>query len=382
MNRSNLSITEVGFRHSGSARRGFTLVELLVVIAIIGILIALLLPAVQAAREAARRMQCSNNVKQLALTVHTFNDSHKRFPAFYNDEMYMANRVPHGGFLGLLLPFMEQGALYDKLVLDMSDATMYPDPVNPYAQDRARAKVPGLICPSDGNPGLFGTDDRTVTSYRGCRADLIRNYDEITPRSWLTTRDAGAGMEQATDGTSNTILFSEGIVSDGTNGGVGGFYKSKIADGIDAYYNQVPDNCLSVKGPNGNFADPAQRVFDETVYTTRNIFGQLGARAWSGSVQACGFYSLLPPNSPSCLQSSSTPYRVNVSASSNHTGGVQVAFMDGSVSFISDSINTENLSLASSSDSRPINMENGAVFSYGVWASLGSVNGSENVARP
>ena len=99
-----------------SRRDGFTLVELLVVIAIIGILIALLLPAVQAAREAARRSDCTNRLKQLALAMHNYHDTYKQFPALYNhvlsDKYY--------GYCGMnafnkILPYLEQTGIYSKV---------------------------------------------------------------------------------------------------------------------------------------------------------------------------------------------------------------------------------------------------------------------------
>ena len=381
MNRTIFSTSGTGFWHFGAVKRGFTLVELLVVIAIIGILIALLLPAVQAAREAARRMQCGNNVKQLSLAVHTFVDAQNRLPAFYDDHMYTIRKVWHGSFLGLLLPFIEQTAVFEELTQDMSDITLYPDG-NLFAQDRAKTQIAALLCPSDGYAYSAGASERAMTSYRGSRADLIRNHNEDLPRSWLTNNNSTSGLEKASDGTSNTILFSEGLVTDGVNGGTGGQYKNRIATGIDSYFNQPPDRCLSVKGSNGSFMDQNQPVFKDDA-TNTDFYGQLGARAWSGSVQACGFYTLLPPNSPSCVRADTFPQHVNVSASSNHSGGVQVSFMDGSVSFISDSVNVENLSLISSSATRPQNPDkDNEPFTYGVWAALGSLNGDENVAKP
>src|SRR3990172_9246369 len=102
--------------------KAFTLVELLVVIAIIGILIALLLPAVQAAREAARRSQCTNNLKQIGLAFHNYHDIYKTFPAWsYNARTWQAGAAGDNtwwtGFtaMTMILPFIEQGSIYDKI---------------------------------------------------------------------------------------------------------------------------------------------------------------------------------------------------------------------------------------------------------------------------
>jgi len=114
------------FSNHGGSRpgRGFTLVELLVVIAIIGILIALLLPAVQAAREAARRMQCSNHLKQLALGLHDYHDSHKGFPS--------GALVSNGlSWNVLILPYIEQGPLYAKFNFNQGDFNGAPNQEGP-----------------------------------------------------------------------------------------------------------------------------------------------------------------------------------------------------------------------------------------------------------
>lgn len=138
----------------GSSRLGFTLVELLVVIAIIGILVALLLPAIQAAREAARRTQCANNLKQIGIALHNYHDTYRVFPS----EKTMSNRpsdgllrcedpgpswdVEPGNWEIFLLPFIEQSAAYDQL-----------DWGRPYNQAPNTAvfqgDYPGYLCPSN-----------------------------------------------------------------------------------------------------------------------------------------------------------------------------------------------------------------------------------------
>src|SRR5688500_1682778 len=124
-------------------RNAFTLVELLVVIAIIGILVALLLPAVQAAREAARRMQCGNNLKQIALGCHNYESTYKKFPAMQSGTgtvVSQAQRFAMGGFYATL-PFCEQSALYDRI------QTLNLEPWNNNALYLSRVHY--LECPSD-----------------------------------------------------------------------------------------------------------------------------------------------------------------------------------------------------------------------------------------
>ena len=135
-------------------RKGFTLVELLVVIAIIGILIALLLPAVQAAREAARRMSCSNNLKQIGLALHMYHDTNKCLPPGWI-AFDPSSGLPHWfgepgwGWAARILPFMEQKAVYESLVhLDL--------PITDSNNAEARlTEIPTFLCPSDAGEGTF-----------------------------------------------------------------------------------------------------------------------------------------------------------------------------------------------------------------------------------
>lgn len=152
MDLSNIhqSIEKISYRlpreATGTGRRAFTLVELLVVIAIIGILMSLLLPAVQAVRESARRTQCKNNIRQVALALHMFHDSNERLPAGWIGDS--VDNLPGWGWATKALPFMEQTNLYDTIQFQLA----IDDPSN---ADVVTAVIPTFLCPSDPVPDLL-----------------------------------------------------------------------------------------------------------------------------------------------------------------------------------------------------------------------------------
>ena len=201
-------------------QRGFTLVELLVVIAIIGILVALLLPAVQAAREAARRISCTNNMKQLALALHNYHDSFKTFPpaAVWGTpvvgQTYEA--AYHHTWLVMVLPYIEQQTLYDRI----------DKPLPIWGQFAVGQQVPLLRCPSDGD---FKRPNEThgiaITNYSGSEgyhwwptATVDSNWwrgagynvpDPAMDMSGLFTVTRTNNFANMSDGTSNTVVLAE-----------------------------------------------------------------------------------------------------------------------------------------------------------------------------
>ena len=219
-------------------RLGFTLVELLVVIAIIGILIALLLPAVQAAREAARRAQCVNNLKQYGLALHNYHDTHGCFPTNHpseNNALFPGRNSSGWSHRVLMLPFLEQGPLHDQID--------FLGKVNTPGANFAVVQTPvaAFLCPSEptggtlsgsrirdnwgwpccgGSLGSCGTDNIAVTCYKGMagydryyeaigggdRPDGIFELRTLQPRG----RDLDEiRMRDVTDGTSNVIAVGE-----------------------------------------------------------------------------------------------------------------------------------------------------------------------------
>jgi prepilin-type N-terminal cleavage/methylation domain-containing protein len=188
--------------------RGFTLVELLVVIAIIGILIALLLPAVQAAREAARRTQCVNNMKQIGLALHNYHDTYKTFPvsAIWGTPNVPANQMAtgqpvafHHTWVTMILPFMEQQPLYDTVNFNLPA----------WGQSIVGTRVDNLHCPSDG--GALDTPADTsgieFTNYPGSMG-YHWWYGPPQIRGVLNI-EKPVRIAHITDGTSNTVAVCE-----------------------------------------------------------------------------------------------------------------------------------------------------------------------------
>ena len=211
-------------RYSPTATHGFTLIELLVVITIIGILIALLLPAVQAAREAARRLQCQNNLKQIGLAIHNYHDANKRVP--YTDIAGLLVRnptQPAWSFLVRILPFIEGGNEF--LQLDLKKQSY--DPRNlPYL----KVPHPNFTCPSDNmasvlaeEEGFAAPDLIAQADYAGCIGDyknstgigqtpVFGNYGRPYPIRGVIGRYAWSpSFDQVRDGLSNTIMVGECI---------------------------------------------------------------------------------------------------------------------------------------------------------------------------
>ena len=357
-------------------RFGFTIIELLVVIAIIGILIALLIPAVQAAREAARRMQCLNHLKQIGLALHGYNGAFKAFPCLNGGRMTSKNSTKEDmwavqSFHVWLLPYIEQGERYN---------TIIENDLTPYANHPAcQTSIPVYLCPSDGNGrqladvAAYITDPaipRYVTNrtnYCGSGGDVLDMTEECNAttnkRGFFCGRWYWNAVGNLTDGTSNTIAVSEMVTFTMDSGNM---IKGNFAMLPSLKVDKIPKPCLDLVDP------VVPRTFKESVRVPYEANRGMGLR---GGTSICGFQTILPPNSISCASNESAPKWGNVvaSAASNHPGGVNALRTDGSAAFVSDTIDTGNLSLPEASK---------GISPYGVWGALGSINGGEAVSFP
>ena len=234
---------------------GFTLVELLVVIAIIGILIALLLPAVQAAREAARRSQCTNNLKQLALAVHNYADTYKAFPPKKMGTAYTGGNCDlHNGNYGSgwfrLLPYFEQQAIYDQWSAPLDTYPAFgPCPWSAGDQyPLYRMQVAALLCPSDGNAANKDPAAPGRTNYVFSCGDSVhsnQNNQSSNPRGMFNNISGRINFANLTDGASNTAMLSEHLVSINSN-----VVGQGIVTNLGGTINNSPGTCYAQIDPN------------------------------------------------------------------------------------------------------------------------------------
>jgi len=351
-----------------SGRQGFTLVELLVVIAIIGVLVALLLPAVQAAREAARRMQCTNNLKNIALAQHNYHDTYKAFAVSSS----WSRRGPGGDRMDEafsekvgLLPFLELQSNYDATNhrIRPYDAWGWNGVDNVLTQS---ARLPIFMCPSSANEQRNGIANFTYAINTGTshKKHLINSQNTNVPRSngmstfmrldlrrpygdpWrdhtMDPRDAAVNFASITDGSSNTAFYSEFCISDTSKVDVRekGDLKYMVVNHWATGNNtsEMRLNCLTTGGldPNNPTYNPGPR--DNGRWQMRGV-----SWAWSFMGVGSGYSHNMMPNEFSChiFSGGDDWYGRNMmAAGSEHPGAVNVAMGDASVDNVSDSVDT------------------------------------------
>ncbi len=320
-------------------RKGFTLVELLVVIAVIGILIALLLPAVQAAREAARRMQCKNNLKQIGLAFHNYHDIHKAFPAGWNNI----------GFLwsGALTPFIEQQPLYESLVFHENNGSKTTPPNNGN-WDTTYKTVSDSTPNTELNRNTIACGTLITTyvcpSFPHDRQKLNQSIPHRTQSSYLASSGSLAAVDTTGQLAQAGLTFKEGECLSHQhpkqNGVFWGNSQTRFESVLDGLSNtilvgEVPTDSTAVKDGNANdhwiIGSPQADPFngnDSTVATKGSEFSEAVGSAYSPLNTFFRF-----PETHGTL--------VQLAFGSYHAMGAHFLYGDGAVTFLSDSIDTE-----------------------------------------
>lgn len=363
---------------------GFTLVELLVVIAIIGVMVGLLLPAVQAAREAARRMSCSNNMKQFGIALHNYHDTFSKFPSRQGGTGWQnaTTNGNNGGANMQVLGFMEQTALYEQIKSPLTAGGITYQAWGPIPSNGAyppyTVQVPTFQCPSSLPSRVPGWNCYTNygysagdSSHAASQHTSPDNVNINTHPNSLNARNNVRGLfgfytdrrfSDILDGTSNTIAMGEIATSDDGFSVFGGIARRQPVGVVNS-----PITCFNVLEP-GSKRQMRSTLPDVTAWR--------GRYAFHGRMSYTGVNTILPPNSPSCLsEDDNSNRRGQFSVTSYHPGGAHVLMADASVRFISESIDTGNLA---AQDVRT----SGGPSPYGIWGALGSIRGGEVNREP
>lgn len=289
-------------------RSGFTVVETLVSIAIIGLLLAILLPAVQSARQAAARMTCQNRIRQVVLAAHMYEEAFKVFP--------MADRP----FVALL-PFLDQSALHQKMVVY--------EPVTP--------NVETYLCPSDPRGDLSqGQVSYFINDGSGWAARLPPDYNIVQLDGARPSFTSRSRLSDFTDGTSQTAFYSERKIVTFSNADP---TTEQMAQAEPNRYQWYVDRHYAIPNELDEFREACRQ-------RRVNATPQVGTHFQLMFQQGVGYNHAVTPNSPGCHNNTSADFETSDSfyslrpATSYHPGLVSVAFVDGHVRFVSDNIDS------------------------------------------
>ena len=301
------------------SRIGFTLIELLVVIAIVAVLAGLLLPAVQRAREAARRAACGNHLRQIGLALHNAHDVRGHFPAGRGTPLPVIFS-PHAR----LLPFLDADTLHGRVEYDaapvtfgIGGGTVFSGSAN---ADAARTDVAVFRCPSDAGGGRVPGVEEAATNYAGCGGSGTIGFGSLADADGVFFLGSAVGFEDLTDGASNTVAFGERTL--GTGAAPAG-----TPDPIAA-------TTLVREVPGGG--DPTADAC--TAGGPGDWFTQRGGKWILGNYGNTLYNHALTPNAAEWDCMDQRQQKARMTARSAHPGGAQVLFCDGGVRFAADTI--------------------------------------------